>query len=111
MKYGMAIKISHTAWLCTIEKEKDMKLGDYDIWYAPCRSCGYDTGKSTKPQSPYKTCWKCGGRIHRDYSDRALKKNQIKEKRKVLPAPKKGTIPNRLIREAIKKVSNNPHHK
>jgi len=48
-------------------------LGDYDIWYEPCKHCGYDTGKSRKLEYP--RCWRCGRLISRDYSDRALKKN------------------------------------
>ena len=47
------------------------KLGNYDIWYKPCEKCGYDTARSSKERKP--TCWKCGGYIYRDYSDRALK--------------------------------------
>ena len=49
------------------------KLGDYDIWYKPCGKCGYDTGKSVATTEDNKRCWKCGGYIQRDYSDRALK--------------------------------------
>ena len=48
------------------------KLGDYDIWFKPCDKCGYDTAKASKKSKP--NCWKCGRRIQRDYSDRALKK-------------------------------------
>ena len=51
------------------------KLEDFDIWYKPCK-CGYDTGKSTA-RSP-NNCWKCGARLQRDYSDRALKINARK---------------------------------
>ncbi len=47
-------------------------LGDFDIWYDPCGNCGYDTAKSTAKSEP--RCWKCGYKIHRDYSERALKK-------------------------------------
>lgn len=52
-----------------------MKLGDYDVWYKPCKNCGYDTGKSTKlrDNEDIKRCWKCGLPIERDYSERALK--------------------------------------
>ncbi len=50
------------------------KLGDYDRWFKPCEKCGYDTAKASK-RSPDK-CWKCGSRISRDYSDRALIKNR-----------------------------------
>lgn len=46
-------------------------LSDYDIWYKPCEHCGYDPGKTKK-----NSCWKCGRRIHRDYSERALKNKQ-----------------------------------
>lgn len=48
------------------------KLGDFDVWYKPCKNCGYDTAKSTVKSS--NKCWKCGRRIVRDFSDRALKK-------------------------------------
>lgn len=47
------------------------KLSDYNIYYKPCEKCGYDTAAATKKTKP--TCWKCGWRISRDYSDRALK--------------------------------------
>jgi len=47
------------------------KLGDYDKWFRPCEKCGYDAGKAGKDSLP--RCWKCGGRLKRDYSDRALK--------------------------------------
>lgn len=50
---------------------KKMTLGDYDIWYEKCGHCGYDSCKKAKPDPK---CWKCGRKIHRDYSDRALKK-------------------------------------
>lgn len=50
------------------------KLKDYDVYYKPCVKCGYDPGKSTLPKNNIKTCWKCGNRISRDYSERALKK-------------------------------------
>ena len=49
------------------------RLGDYDVWYKPCKRCGYDTAKSTLPKKGNKTCWKCGNFIERDYTDRALK--------------------------------------
>ena len=51
-------------------------LGDYDVWYKPCSKCGYDTARSTERSKP--RCWKCGNRIARDYSDRALKANKRK---------------------------------
>lgn len=47
------------------------KLGDFDVWYKVCENCGYDTAKS-EPR-----CWKCGRKISRDYSDRALKDNRL----------------------------------
>ena len=50
------------------------KLGDFDVWYRVCDNCGHDTAKSTKESRP--RCWKCGRKINRDYSDRALKSNQ-----------------------------------
>lgn len=51
------------------------KLSDYDVYYKPCKNCGYDTGKSTllKEKESFKRCWKCGQRVERDFSDRALK--------------------------------------
>ena len=55
---------------------KNKTLGDYDIWYKPCSKCGYDTGKSNKPKDGFKTCWKCGNYVKRDFSNRALKKKQ-----------------------------------
>jgi len=53
---------------------KQKTIGDYDIWYQPCEYCGYDTGKSRKLEDP--RCWKCGRRIKRDYSKRALKQTK-----------------------------------
>lgn len=47
------------------------KLGDYDRWFKPCKKCGFDSGKKTLKCEA--RCWKCGSRISRDYSDRALK--------------------------------------
>jgi hypothetical protein len=49
------------------------KIGDYDRWFKPCEKCGYDTAKAA--ESSKARCWKCGNRIHRDYSERALKAN------------------------------------
>lgn len=49
-------------------------LGDYDIWYLPCKNCGYDTAKSVLPKGEAKRCWKCGRRVSRDFTKRALKK-------------------------------------
>jgi len=49
------------------------KLGDFDRWFKPCK-CGHDPGRYSE-RSPAK-CWKCGARIERDYSDRALKANR-----------------------------------
>jgi hypothetical protein len=49
------------------------KLGDFDVWYKVCGHCGYDTARSTI--ASVKHCWKCGRRVSRDYSDRALKSN------------------------------------
>ena len=48
-------------------------LCDYDVWYLPCKKCGYDTGKSSTPKNGNKTCWRCGDYIKRDYTERALK--------------------------------------
>jgi len=39
------------------------KLGDFDIWYKPCKKCGYDTAKSTGKSKP--RCWKCNSLIQR----------------------------------------------
>lgn len=52
--------------------EKERTLGDYDVWYHPCKNCGYDTCKTGTPLKDPR-CWKCGRGISRDYSDRALK--------------------------------------
>ncbi|MCP4762006.1 MAG: hypothetical protein GY870_09495 [archaeon] len=52
------------------------KLSDYDIWYKKCE-CGYDPGRKTEKEiknMSIVTCWKCGKRISRDFSERALKK-------------------------------------
>jgi hypothetical protein len=46
-------------------------LGDFDVWYLPCERCGYDAAKSSKADVKY--CWKCGNRVYRDFTDRALK--------------------------------------
>lgn len=51
------------------------KLSDYDVWYEKCSTCEYDTGKSTVGSS--NTCWKCGHKLTRDYSIRALKKGKL----------------------------------
>ena len=51
------------------------RLGDYDIWYKPCEKCGYDTAKNSRlREDATPRCWRCGSRVHRDYSERALKK-------------------------------------
>lgn len=47
-------------------------LGDFDVWYKPCKKCGFDTGKSCSSK-----CWKCGSSLQRDYSDRALKSTDL----------------------------------
>ncbi len=52
------------------------KLGDFDVWYKDCVKCGFKTGKAT--QKLDNRCWKCGSRLERDFSDRAIKK-QLKE--------------------------------
>ena len=49
------------------------KMSDYDRWFKPCEKCGYDAGKVSVRSSD--KCWKCGHGLHRDYSDRALKKD------------------------------------
>jgi len=51
---------------------RPLVVGDFDVWYQPCAHCGYDTAKSRVLDDP--RCWKCGRRIQRDFSDRALKK-------------------------------------
>jgi predicted nucleic acid-binding Zn ribbon protein len=55
------------------DSKKPRRLGDYDIWYKPCENCGYDTAKSREFKDTPR-CWRCGGRIRRDFSERALKK-------------------------------------
>jgi len=73
--YGILTQPMPTVLPTTESKEPKQAdthvLGDYNIWYEPCEKCGYDTARSNKLDNP--TCWKCGGRISRDYSDRALK--------------------------------------
>jgi len=49
------------------------KLGDYDIWYKPCANCGFDSARKSKKDNK---CWKCGRRIDRDFSNRALISNR-----------------------------------
>jgi len=53
---------------------KQYQLKDFDRWFKPCEKCGYDTAKTTT-SSPAR-CWKCGNRIERDYTERALKKTK-----------------------------------
>lgn len=50
------------------------KISDYDRWFKPCCKCGFDSAKVSDRSKT--RCWKCGGRLARDYSDRALKKAQ-----------------------------------
>jgi len=50
------------------------KLGDFDIWFKVCK-CGFDNAKGTKRSSG--KCWRCGSKLARDYSDRALKKHEF----------------------------------
>jgi hypothetical protein len=52
-----------------VNPEFGRKLGDYDEWYKGCEHCGYDPGKSNRDK-----CWKCGRKVQRDFSNRALKK-------------------------------------
>jgi hypothetical protein len=52
--------------------KKMSNLGDYDRWFKPCVQCGYDAGK-VDPGTEMR-CWKCGGMVELDYTDRALKK-------------------------------------
>jgi len=49
-------------------------LEDFNIWYKPCKKCGFNVGKSTSS-----TCWKCGRKLRRDFSTRALKKTEEEE--------------------------------
>lgn len=51
------------------------KIKDFDVWYQPCKHCGYDTGKSRILHDP--RCWKCGRHIQRDFSERARKHVQV----------------------------------
>lgn len=48
------------------------KMGDFDRWFNPCEKCGYDAGRVGEKSEA--KCWKCGSRLTRDYSERALKK-------------------------------------
>ena len=54
-----------------------MKIEDYDIWFKPCEKCGFDTGRVAERRLSRfvhrERCWKCGGFLVRDFSDRALK--------------------------------------
>lgn len=50
------------------------KFADYDRWFEPCVKCGFDSAKSSEKSTA--RCWKCGGHLSRDYSDRALKANK-----------------------------------
>lgn len=61
-------------------KRSNFVLGDFDVWYEPCKNCGYDTAKSRKLPDP--RCWRCGSLISRDYTERALKKS-VKQKLKI----------------------------
>jgi len=47
-------------------------IGDFDIWHKPCSSCGFDPAKGGSGR-----CWKCGKRLDRDLSERALKVNRF----------------------------------
>lgn len=49
------------------------KLGDYDRWFEPCGKCGYDAGRASEKSKPI--CWRCGNKLYRDYSERALKES------------------------------------
>jgi hypothetical protein len=55
-----------------LREGKMSNLGDYDRWFKPCVRCGYDAGK-VDPGTEMR-CWKCGGMVELDYTDRALKK-------------------------------------
>lgn len=75
------------------------KMKDYDVWYQVCENCGYDTAKSTTKSK--NQCWKCGRRIMRDFSDRALKVGVMKELQT-------GTKPNRYAtttRATLEKIA------
>lgn len=52
-----------------METKIDYTLKDYDRWYKKCENCGFGPSKGTMDR-----CWKCGRRLYRDYSERALKK-------------------------------------
>lgn len=47
-----------------------LTYGDFDVWYKPCEKCGYDSGKSSNKTD---RCWKCGNKLYRDFTHRALK--------------------------------------
>lgn len=55
---------------------KNKKLGDFDIWWKPCK-CGYDPEKGCERDNG--RCWKCGSFLSRDYSERALKNRSLEE--------------------------------
>lgn len=50
------------------------KLRDFHLYFKPC-SCGYDSGRVSKRTSS--SCWKCEKQLYRDFSDRALRKNNV----------------------------------
>lgn len=66
--------IQNGRWRDTVPRT----MGEYDLWMKPCEKCGFDSAKISE-KSAWK-CWKCGGRLTRDFSDRALKVNSIRNR-------------------------------
>lgn len=50
---------------------KSRPISCFDRWFKPCSKCGHDSGKFGENER--NKCWKCGNRLIKDYSDRALK--------------------------------------
>jgi len=64
-----------------VDDKNARTVGDYDVWHQPCSECGTDPGKGTelRPEEDFKRCAKCGNRLRRDFTDRALKKKNSYE--------------------------------
>lgn len=54
------------------EERPKITLGDFDLCYKACENCGHDAAKSGGKNGKNR-CWKCGRKIHQDFSARALK--------------------------------------
>ena len=56
----------------TLNPNPGRKMSDFDVWHLPCGRCGFDPGKGAS-----NSCWKCGFRLQRDFTDRALKPTHL----------------------------------